>query len=85
MKKFIITLLTILLTIPLIGQKRELSDYEKYRMMREDEMYAEMDSIKNDTVIIVQKEKSEPVVINNYYINDDEPNLRFLLTFDYGW
>jgi len=38
MKKLLITLLLILLSFMLIAQERELSDYEKYRMEKENEL-----------------------------------------------
>jgi len=39
MKKILLILFTALLMIPLWGQERELSDYEKYRMEKENELY----------------------------------------------
>ena len=82
MKKLLF-LLIVLFSFPLMGQERELSDYEKYRMEKEKELYAEEDTTKADTVYVVE-EQAEPVVINNYYI-DNEPSLRFNLLFGYSW
>ena len=82
MKKILILLLLTLFSFVLIAQERELSDYEKYRMQKEAEMLGEItvqDTI-HDTVY-VEAQESEPVIVNNYYVRENQPNLRFLLTF----
>jgi len=83
MKKILLTLLAILFAFVLIGQEAELSNYEKYRIEKDKELYGTPDTTKTDTVYIIVKEKSEPVIINNYYEDNDQPNYRVLLTFGY--
>jgi len=83
MKKFLLLLSLILLSFALIAQERELSDYEKYRMAQEQEMLAPIDTTKVDTVYIVLEQEAEPVVINNYYSDYNQPNYRDLFTFGY--
>ena len=85
MKKIFTLLLATFFSLSLMGQERELSDYEKYRMQKEKEEHYtlyESDTVKKDSVYV--EVESEPVVINNYYV-DNEPNLRFNLTFGYHW
>jgi len=67
MKKLLITLLLTLFSFTLIAQERELSDYEKYRMEKEQELYGTPDTTKTDTVYIVVEQEAEPVIINKYY------------------
>ncbi len=50
MKKILILLLLTIFSFALVAQERELSDYEKYRMAQEQELYAEPDTTKTDTV-----------------------------------
>ena len=85
MKKILLLLLLTLLSFVLIAQERELSDYEKYRIAKEQELYGIPDTTKTDTVYIVVEQEAEPVIINNYYRDYNEPNLRFSLTFGYLW
>jgi len=64
---------------------RKLSNYEKYRIQKDRERFGEPDTTKTDTVYIVVEQDAEPVVINNYYSDYNQPNLRFSLTFGYLW
>ena len=85
MKKLIAFIAALFFTFAVFSQERELSDYEKYVLEKENQelVSAEVPDIitKVDTVYI---ETKEPTVINNYYI-DSEPNLRHNIYFGYSW
>jgi hypothetical protein len=80
MKKLIFILIGLLFTYISYPQERELSDYEKYRMEKEKEIYYS-DEVP-DTVYVVEKDtvyvekETDQTVVNNYYVDND---------YDYDW
>lgn len=85
MKKLLLIYTLFFLSLLCFSQERELSDYEKYRLEQEQEMLA----VKYDTGIYdagatipdTIEQQTEVVVINNYYIEDNQPDYRYMLTF----
>lgn len=82
MKKILLLFTLTLLSFMLIAQDHELTNYEKYRLAQEQELLGVPDTTKTDTIFI-EAQQTEAVVINNYYIEDNQPNYRDLFTFGY--
>jgi len=75
MKKILNILVALLFTIQSVSQTEGLSNYEKYRLEKDEELYE-----KKDTIV---EEKSETIIVNNYYDDYEQPNYRYIVVF--GW
>ena len=67
MKKIVTILILLLMSLVLIGQERELSDYEKYRMQKEADMLAETPKDTIHDTIYIEKQESDKYIKQEQY------------------